>query len=75
MQNEISFIDIGVLVFYFGFLFSIGLLSRKFIKDTSDFFRGSGQMLWWMAGASAFSIHETALPTRCMLLSHPATTG
>ena len=60
MQNEISFIDVGVLVFYFGFLFSIGLLSKKFIKNTSDYFRGSGQMLWWMAGASAFMMQFSA---------------
>jgi Na+/proline symporter len=60
MQNGISWIDIGVLVFYFGFLFSIGWLSKKFIKNTSDYFRGSGQMLWWMAGASAFMMQFSA---------------
>ena len=60
MQNSVSVIDIGVLVFYFGFLFSIGWLSKKFIKNTSDYFRGSGQMLWWMAGASAFMMQFSA---------------
>src|SRR5205823_3051267 len=27
---------------------------KRFIRNTSDYFRGGGEMLWWMAGAGAF---------------------
>jgi SSS family transporter len=51
---QISPLDLGVLAFYFLFLASIGWITRRFIHNPSDYFRGGGQMLWWMAGASAF---------------------
>lgn len=51
---QVSPVDLAVLVFYFCFLGSIGWITRRFVHNTSDYFRGSGQMLWWMAGASAF---------------------
>lgn len=51
---QVTPVDFGVLVFYFCFLVSIGWVTRRFVHNTSDYFRGGGQMLWWMAGASAF---------------------
>lgn len=51
---QVTPIDYGVLIFYFCFLASIGWITRRFVHNTSDYFRGGGQMLWWMAGASAF---------------------
>lgn len=51
---QVTPLDYGVLVFYFCFLASIGWITRRFVRNTSDYFRGGGQMLWWMAGTSAF---------------------
>src|ERR1041385_7372240 len=46
--------DYLVIGFYFAFMAMIGWVCRKFIGNTSDYFRGGGQMLWWMAGCTAF---------------------
>ena len=46
--------DYLVIGFYFVFMAMIGWMCRKFIGNTSDYFRGGGKMLWWMAGCSAF---------------------
>lgn len=52
--------DYLVLGFYFFFMMLIGWVTRNFIANTSDYFRGSGQMLWWMTGASAFMTQFSA---------------
>ncbi|MEX0330329.1 MAG: sodium:solute symporter family protein [Puniceicoccaceae bacterium] len=52
--------DLLVVVFYFGFQFSLGLIFRVFSKDASDYFRGGGSMLWWLVGASAFMTQFSA---------------
>ena len=52
--------DYLVIGFYFVFMAVIGWVCRKFIGNTSDYFRGGGQMLWWMAGASAFMVSFSA---------------
>lgn len=46
--------DYLVITFYFAFMVGIGWYFRKFSKDSSDFFRGGGQMTWWLVGSSAF---------------------
>jgi SSS family transporter len=46
--------DYIVIGFYFFFMAAIGWICRKFITNTSDYFRGGGKMLWWMAGCTAF---------------------
>ncbi len=46
--------DYLVIGFYFAFMAMIGWVCRRFIGNTSDYFRGGGKMLWWMAGCSAF---------------------
>jgi len=52
--------DLLVIVFYFIFQFSLGLIFRVFSKDASDYFRGGGSMLWWLVGASAFMTQFSA---------------
>jgi SSS family solute:Na+ symporter len=39
-----------VIGFYFAFITGIGFLFKHVNKDSSDYFRGGGNMLWWMAG-------------------------
>jgi solute:Na+ symporter, SSS family len=46
--------DYLVIGFYFVFMAMIGWVCRRFIGNTSDYFRGGGKMLWWMTGCSAF---------------------
>ena len=52
--------DLLVILFYFGFQFSLGLIFRAFSKDASDYFRAGGSMLWWLVGASAFMTQFSA---------------
>ena len=56
----LSIYDFVVVFFYFGFLIVTGVLARKFISNTSDYFRGGGKMLWWMVGSSAFLVQFSA---------------
>ncbi len=46
--------DYGVIVVYFAFIILIGIVFHKFSKDSSDYFRGGGHMLWWLVGATGF---------------------
>jgi solute:Na+ symporter, SSS family len=46
--------DYAVIVVYFVFIVIIGIAFHKFSKDSSDYFRGGGHMLWWLVGATAF---------------------
>jgi solute:Na+ symporter, SSS family len=50
----LSVYDYAVLGFYFLLILAIGFGFRGVNKDSSDYFRGSGSMLWWIVGASAF---------------------
>ena len=43
-----------VVIIYFVFLIIIGWAFRNLSTNTSDYFRGGGNVLWWMVGASAF---------------------
>lgn len=45
---------------YFLFLIAIGWMFRTFTNNTSDYFRGGGNMLWWMVGATAFMTQFSA---------------
>lgn len=56
----LSFYDYAVIVFYFAFMLGMGWLASRFIKNTSDYFRGGGQMLWWLVGSSAFMTQFSA---------------
>lgn len=48
------------IVFYFAFMALVGFAFRKYSSNVSDYFRGGGQILWWMAGASAFMTQFSA---------------
>ncbi|NKF51932.1 Na+:solute symporter [Shewanella sp. WXL01] len=54
---ELNTIVVGV---YFLFLVGIGWMFRSFTTNTSDYFRGGGNMLWWMVGATAFMTQFSA---------------
>lgn len=53
-------LDVSIVFVYFGFLIAIGWAFRNFSKDTSDYFKGGGKMLWWMVGATAFMTQFSA---------------
>ncbi len=50
----LSIYDNIVIVTYFLFMIAVGVAFKKFNKNTSDYFRGGGSMLWWMVGATTF---------------------
>ncbi|PMH45040.1 transporter [Vibrio sp. 10N.286.49.B3] len=54
--------DLNTLIvgIYFLFLIAIGWMFRTFTTNTSDYFRGGGNMLWWMVGATAFMTQFSA---------------
>ena len=52
--------DYAVLAFYFVFMLVISWVFRRFITNISDYFRSGGQVLWWMAGGSAFMVSFSA---------------
>jgi len=59
MQDQVirtlSAWDYGVIVFYLAFVCSIGFICRRLSKGPSDYFRGGGNMLWWVGGMSALA--------------------
>ncbi|WP_457809386.1 sodium:solute symporter family transporter [Kushneria sp. EE4] len=52
--------DIVVIIVYMLFLVAIGAVFRKFNENTSDYFRGGGNMLWWLVGSTAFMTQFSA---------------
>ena len=52
--------DYVSIAFFFLFMLALGPIFKRYSKDDSDFFRGGGQMLWWMVGASAFMTQFSA---------------
>ena len=52
--------DYAVLAFYFVFMLVISWVFRRFITNVSDYFRSGGQVVWWMAGGSAFMVSFSA---------------
>ena len=53
-------LNLSVVVIYFVFLIVIGWAFRNMTSNTSDYFRGGGNVLWWMVGASAFMTQFSA---------------
>lgn len=53
--------DTIVVVFYFVFMTLMSWVFKRFVRNTSDYFRGGGEMLWWMAGAGAFMVSFSAV--------------
>jgi SSS family solute:Na+ symporter len=52
--------DYAVIAFYFVFMLGMGWFVTRFVRNTSDYFRGGGQMLWWLVGSSAFMTQFSA---------------
>ncbi|MEZ5414201.1 MAG: hypothetical protein R3F03_07795 [Opitutaceae bacterium] len=52
--------DHAIVAFYFTFMLAISWVFRRFITNVSDYFRSGGQVLWWMAGGSAFMVSFSA---------------
>lgn len=52
--------DLAVLVLYFVFMLTISWVFRHFVSDVGSYFRSGGQVLWWMAGGSAFMVSFSA---------------
>lgn len=52
--------DYYVIVFYLLFMLSLGPIFKSFSKNASDFYRGGGNMTWWIAAASMFMTGFTA---------------
>ncbi len=50
----ISFYDNMVIVAYFILMVTVGVVFKRMNKNTSDYFRGGGSMLWWLVGATTF---------------------
>ena len=57
----LSIYDKLVIAFYFAFMTGIAFVMKRFIRNTSDYFRGGGEMLWWMSGAGAFVVSFSAV--------------
>ncbi|WP_261883018.1 sodium:solute symporter family transporter [Vibrio pelagius] len=53
-------LNTAIVGIYFLFLIAIGWMFRTFTSTTSDYFRGGGNMLWWMVGATAFMTQFSA---------------
>jgi len=45
--------DLVVILFYMASMFVVGMIFKRRSKDGSDYFRGGGDMKWWMVGVSA----------------------
>lgn len=52
--------DYIVIAFYFVFMGGIGWAFKRFISDSSDYFRSGGEMLWWICGAGVFMTQFSA---------------
>ncbi len=50
----LSIFDYLVIAAYFLLMVVIGLVFKKFNKNTSDYFRSGGSMLWQLVGATTF---------------------
>src|SRR5215213_47855 len=58
---QLAAADYVVIAFYFVFMTLMSWVFKRFIRNTSDYFRGGGEMLWWMAGAGAFMVSFSAV--------------
>ena len=47
--------DYAIVAVYAVILASVGIVCRRLNKDPSAYFRGGGNMLWWVGGVSALS--------------------
>ncbi len=52
--------DYAVIAFYLIFMLGIGVVWSRINRNSSDYFRGGGNMLWWMNGMSSLAAGLTA---------------
>ncbi len=45
--------DYGIILFFLLFTASVGLICKHLNRNASDYFRGGGNMVWWLGGMSA----------------------
>lgn len=57
----LSIYDYLVIGFYFLFMLGMGWAFRPFIRNTSDYFRAGGEVMWWIVGAGAFMVSFSAV--------------
>lgn len=55
MNTSLNHWDWTVISIYFVFIIGIGFIFKNINKNSSDFFRGGGNMIWWMSGMSAIA--------------------
>ena len=59
-KRMLTVYDYIAIAFFFVFMLALGPIFKRYSEDDSDFFRGGGQMLWWMVGGSAFMCQFSA---------------
>ena len=52
--------DYTIIAFFAFLMVGLGVICRKLNKNPSDYFRGGGNMLWWVGGISALSTSISA---------------
>lgn len=52
MHAEMTYWDWGVMAAFFGAMIGIGVYTTHLIRNTKDYFTGSGKMPWWLLGVS-----------------------
>ncbi len=52
--------DYFAIVFYFGFVASVGLVFKKLNRNSVDYFAGGFRCTWWLLGASVFASNVSA---------------
>jgi SSS family solute:Na+ symporter len=54
--QSLGFYDYLVVAFYVLLVVSIGPICRRLNKNPSDYFRGGGNMLWWVGAVSGIAV-------------------
>ncbi|MDO4585786.1 MAG: 6-phosphogluconolactonase [Planctomycetia bacterium] len=52
MHEQMMFLDWLVMGIFFAVMIGIGVVSTYLIRNTNDYFTGSGKMPWWLLGVS-----------------------
>jgi SSS family solute:Na+ symporter len=53
LTRVLSVADYVVIGCFLAFVMSIGFICKKMSKNSSDYFRGGGNMVWWLAGVGS----------------------
>jgi len=56
MNTTLNGWDWIVIGIYFVFIIGIGFVFKHVNRNSDDYFRGGGNMLWWLAGMSALAV-------------------